>query len=57
MTYRDIPVSQAQMICAAFEKDIVVITAWTESDNMIQTTTYGRTARYKPSAAKLGELL
>lgn len=57
MAYVEVPVSAAQGISKLYGKDIVIITAWTEEDNIVHTTTYGRIARYKPGAAKLGERL
>ena len=55
--YREIPVDAAQKIGDAFDKDIVIITAWDSRHLMIHTTTWGRNLDDKLRAADGGEIV
>jgi hypothetical protein len=55
--YKPIPVDVAAYIASGYDKDIVVITAWSRQHEMTHTTTWGRSAEDKLRAADLGEVL
>lgn len=54
-TYRPIPVAEARRIAQRFGKDLVVIFAYEEGNNISHTTTFGASLPYKHIAADLGE--
>jgi hypothetical protein len=54
--YKAIPVSEALRVAEAYEKSMVVITAWDPKAQLVHTTTYGKDATDKELAALLGEV-
>ena len=52
--YKPIPVEAARFIAREFDKQIVIVLAWT--DNTLHTTTYGSDPQHKEWAARGGEV-
>lgn len=54
-TYKPIPVETARQIAREFDKQIVIICAWSAEHELLHTTTYGATPEDKIKAANGGE--
>lgn len=55
-SYLSIPVEVARKIARDFDRQIVVICAWSHEHKLLHTVTYGEQPNDKISAAKAGEL-